>query len=295
MKILVSALYVAGDVNEGGSSFFMKCIIDTLKEMGHEVKAVANPPEMIGRNPEFSAVIEEHFDLIICSHREVLGPLKDNPAVKVCISQGLVGPETFVPGADLYYSVSEEARINNLNKFQIDSSVLPQPLTIPKEVKPINKDPQNILIIRRYPVIDNDPFMCLKEKYNVRVSDKSIPIQDQIIWSDLCVTLGRGALEAMALGRNVLVADKRPYMGLAFGDGYLTKESIPEIAKNNFSGRRYKHQPTREWLFSEVSKYNSEDGAYNRSYVEQNNNAHRVLSRILKDAYPLLNTAKVLS
>lgn len=288
MKILVSALYVAGDVMEGGSSFYMKCVIDTLESMGHDVKAVANTPELIGRNPAFNQAITEPYDLIICSHREVLGPLSKNQAVKVCISQGLVGPETFVPGADLYYSVSEEARLHNLNNFGIDSAVLPQPISLPTHYKPIRNKLENILIIRRYPVVENDPFSCLSSRYNVMVSDKSKPIKDQIERADLCITLGRGALESMALGRNVLVADKRPYMGQAFGDGYLDANSIPEIAKNNFSGRRYKYDPTPEWLFSELEKYRAEDGEYNRSYVESNNSAHLVISRILQDSSSII-------
>lgn len=291
MKILVVALYVSGDVREGGSSFFMKCIIDNLKEMGHSVTA-ASKPGNVG-NAHFYEAIKQRYDLIVCSHREILSELGNNDAPKICISQGLVGPETFIRGADFYYSISEEARLNNRDKFGIDSQVIPQPLNIPRRVKPVNSSLKNILVVRRYPVDGCDPFEVLKGKYNVRISDKSKPIAPQMEWADMCVTLGRGALEAMALGRTVLVADKRHYMGKALGDGYVNSQNIFEIEKNNFSGRRNRCDITPDWLLSEVAKYNSEDANFLRDYVKSKCDAQQILCKLIKDAYPALKYRNV--
>jgi len=58
MRILVTARYISGAAREGGSSRFMRCVADTLAELGHEVIATADPGKRAA----------EHFDLILCSH-----------------------------------------------------------------------------------------------------------------------------------------------------------------------------------------------------------------------------------
>lgn len=59
---------------------------------------------------------------------------------------------------------------------------------------------EKILVIRSYPV-SSDPFSALPEV--VRISDITQPIEDQIAWADLVITLGRGALESMAQSRSL--------------------------------------------------------------------------------------------
>lgn len=282
MDILVTALYVAGTVSEGGSSLFMKCIADTLKAMGHKVTATNNP----------ASVYRRKYDLIICSHNAILRQLIEHPAIKVCISHGTIAPERLTYGAHLYYSISEESRAFNFSNSGINSRVLPQPVSIPTSVPHVNACLKNILIIRRYPFPGKDPFDCLKAKYTVRVSDPSRPLEPQIEWADMCITLGRGALQAMSFGRLVLVADYRNYMGRAYGDGYLHEGNIQEIAINNFSGRRYRHEPTPAWLAAEVARYEPDDAIYLRRYVSERNNNYRVVAGILKDAEKILRVRK---
>ncbi len=268
MRILVTALYVSGDVREGGSSRFMRCVANNLASMGHEV-VLSNQP---GKHAN------DHFDLIICSH--VLQEIKNNPAHKIYISQGiLVGEEWPSKGANRYIAISEEIRKFNMEKFGVDSEVIGQPIEI-GEAKQPNEELKNILIIRRHPIEGKDPFVFLSEKYNVRISDFGIPIEEQIDWADLCITLGRGALESMAQGKPVIVADKRPYMG-AIGDGYVTSKNISDIAKSNFSGRCYKTPITRKWLERELAKYNSEDSRFVYDYVFQNHDAKKIVKQYL--------------
>jgi len=269
MKILITAKYVSGSAYEGGSSRFFRCVIDTLIAMGHSVTATTTPAEYayVG------------FDLIICSHGEILDKITTNPAPKICIAHGIIEDEHMKPGADRYIAVSQEVRTYNYNRG-IESEVIPQPIAIMTQHRPA-KELKNILIIRRYPM-SYDPFEFLSEKYNVRQSDLDMPIGEQIKWSDLCITLGRGALEAMAHGKPVIVADNREYIG-AFGDGYVTKDNIDEIAKNNFSGRRFKIPLTREWIEGEIAKYNASDSDFLYDYVKRNHEAAMVVGRYLKE------------
>jgi len=264
MKILVTALYVSGEAFEGGSSRFFKVVIDTLRDMGHKVTATTKPEKHV----------KKKYDMIICSHH--LEKIKANPARKVFIAHGTIGDEKMTPGADKYVAVSEEVRACNNNAFKIDSEIIGQPIIIREQKRP-NDELKNILIIRRGPV-DPDPFAFLSEKYNVRISDLEKPIEDQIDWADLCITLGRGALESMAQGKPVLVADNRQYIG-AYGDGYINYENILEVSRCNFSGRRYKKPVTREWIEEELAKYDPDDSDFLHDYVRVKHDAQKIVER----------------
>jgi hypothetical protein len=80
----------------------------------------------------------------------------------------------------------------------------------------------------------------------------------------------------MAHGVPVLVADNRAYMG-AIGDGYVTTINVKEIAKNNFSGRRFRYPITREWIESELDKYNPHDGLDLYYYVARFHNVENIV------------------
>lgn len=266
MKILVTAYYVSGTVNEGGSGRFMKCVIDTMKDMGYDVTATTYP-----RDDAF-----RHWDVIICSHHDQLEYVRWNAAKKIYISHGVVAAEKAILGADFYVSVSEEAQASNL-VAGFESVVIGQPVMV-REKTELNKTLQNILVIRRD--TDVDHFGFLKGRFDLRYSDPGRAIEDQIAWADMCITLGRGAIESMAQGKTVLVADHRPYIG-AMGDGYLTKRNVAESAKCNFSGRRFKIPLTREWIEGEIAKYNRKDGDYLHEYAKENHDAVKVVNQYL--------------
>lgn len=270
MRILITARYVKGIPGEGGSGRFMCCVADTLERLGHEVVATTDP----------SLHVNDVFDYIIISHHEQFEAIKANPSQKIYISHGIIEDEKFRPGANKYISVSEEVRQKNLT-LGIDSIVIGQPIETLEQKRP-GDILQKILIIRREN-LENNLFAFLSEKYEVRYSDLKKPIEDQIAWADLCITLGRGALESMAQGKPVLVADDRHYMNGAKGDGYVTAENINEIALCNYSGRRYGMLPTREWIETELSKYSSDDSDFVYEYVKENHAAEKIIGRYFYD------------
>lgn len=266
MKVLIFAYYVTGDSIQGGSGRFMKCLGEPLSEMGHEVFYASDPKE----------VKNFDFDMIIYSH--VISDMSLFKEKKICISHGIINNEEFSLGADVYISISEEVKEYNLAKTGINSHIIGQPIKI-RERKLPNDRLKNILIIRNK-MVHYDPFAFLTDNYNVRISDLNTPIEEQIDWADLCITLGRGALESMAQGKPVLVADNRDYNG-AIGDGYVTKDNIYEIAKHNFSGRRFKHKITNEWIENELTKYKQMDGGFLYEYVKENHAVEKVIKKYL--------------
>lgn len=245
----------------------MRCVADTLTEMGHDVTATATPPGGA-------------WDLIICSHHEQLEAIKGNPARKVFISHGVINDEAPRPGADRYISVSEEVRKFHLQTSGIDSEVIGQPVKILERKRPAD-ELKNILIIRRGSP-SPDPFAFLSEKYEVRISDPEKPIEDQIAWADLCITLGRGAVESMAQGRPVIVADCRPYIG-AYGDGYVSWDNVRDLSICNFSGRRHAIPLSREWIEAQVAKYNPIDSMILHKYAIHNHDARKIVPMYLAE------------
>ena len=260
MKILVTANDVSGKASKGGSSRLMKCVIDELVAQGHIV----------------TTAVEGSCDVAIFSHYIDTSI----SAKKVFISQGIVDAERALLGADKYVSISEEVR--HFNKVMgFHSEVIGQPIKI-LEQKQINKTLKNILIIRRDETLIEDSFEFLNKLYSVTVSDPEIPIEEQIRLADLCITLGRGALESMAQGVPVLIADNRDYQG-AIGDGYVNEINIKEIAKHNFSGRRFHTPLSQEWILSELQKYDANDSNFLYEYVSAHHNVEDIVKEYLKD------------
>lgn len=267
MKILVTALYgklKQGGQDCGGSGSFFGCLINELINV-HDVTYTNNPIECAGQD----------FDLIISSHVDKLEVVKHFPFPKLHICQGIIPmAEQPVHGADHYVSISPEVQ-DHLKKLGFESTVVPQPIVIHdlNNIRPINDTLKNILIIRNNATIQEsifESFGFLTEKYDVGVSDISTPINDQIEWADLVITLGRGALESMAMGRNVLVADQRNYQG-RLGECMLTKDTVNEIEYNNFSGRCRKVNFDQAWIENEISKYDAQHGKDLFEYVQKNN------------------------
>jgi hypothetical protein len=83
--------------------------------------------------------------------------------------------------------------------------------------------------------------------------------------ADLVVSLGRGAYEAMACGRAVVVLDSRDYTGLrCMADGIVTEGNWQELLKCNFSGRRLRMEYDDADLIAEFAKYTPAMGEANR-------------------------------
>jgi hypothetical protein len=75
-------------------------------------------------------------------------------------------------------------------------------------------------------------------------------VEDKINAADIVITLGRGAYEAMACGRAVIIYDSRPYSPFKTADGIVTRSNAKKLATHNFSGRTNK----LNWLVGEIKR-----------------------------------------
>lgn len=199
----------------------------------------------------------QDYDLAIINHNTCTN-VKAKKKIFTC--HGLFEPlEVPPPGMDIYVAVSENIQkkfdIPHLIKNGIDTELF-------KPIKEINDTPENILAITEVPV----PFQVIRP---TRLEETMPYLMNK---ADLVITIGRGVLEAMSCGRNVIVYDNRPYLGYR-ADGYL---KLPIYG--NVGGP---YLLTELDLKEELKKYNKEDGAKNREYILKHHDIKKTFDQYL--------------
>ena len=185
-----------------------------------------------------------------------------------------------------YISISEEVQEHLKNK-NYESLVIRNGINTNKFTPTkSNKELKNILSLSQ-----SDRFntflkkICDKNGWNFKSHNKFtnpvFDIQDTISESDLVVSLGRGAYESMSCGKNVLVADWRPYQKPMM-DGLITPDNIEEIITTNCSGRKYRKEVNEENITQEIRKYSTTLGEYNREYALKNLNIINQIDNMLE-------------
>ena len=229
-----------------------------------------------------------HYDLAIINHNRCLNELSQYPNIKkkIFTSHGVI-PEAEQPcnGADVYVAVSEEVKHNIEDKGFKCSAILRNPINteIFDEIKSINQELKNILYIGGY---GERPIQLIKnacKDYDLRIIgqayNKSVNnVEKYINQSDLVISLGRGAYEALACNRNVIIFDSVNNQD-NYGDGFVNHETILDFRKNNCSGRNKKIKFDEVLLRKEFLKYD-----YNlkmRNYIIKNHNIESICEKYL--------------
>ena len=252
MKILIGN---NGFGNPGGSETYNYAVIEELVRLGHDVHAIAkNGPGIVSDHinklgvPAHFKPISGTFDLILLSHSTSIALVQDVKGFKVQTCHGVFpSVEQPVPGMNAYVAISEEVQAH-LETKGYKSIVIRNGINCDryKPVKPIRNQLKTVLSLAH-----SDPAntiikdACDKIGCDLLINNKFKEWKwevDEIINSaDLVISLGRGAYESMAAGRNVVIFDKRGYMkSPAIGDGIVTKENVSNFIKNNCSGSIHK-------------------------------------------------------
>jgi len=184
-----------------------------------------------------------------------------------------------------YVSISEEVS-DHLLELGHNSFVIRNGIDL-RRFKPttVNKKLKNILSLSQSERFNNFlSKICKKNGWNFssnnKFSNPIFDIENKIAESDLVVSLGRGAYEALSCGKNVLVADWRPYQD-PYMDALLTPDNIDEIIKNNCSGRSRKIKFNEESLTNEIKKYDSNLSDWATSYAEENLNISKQVDKMI--------------
>jgi hypothetical protein len=275
MKILLTNNHL---VTAGGTETYVYAMACELIRLGHEVeiftfqtgwfsdkmKELLNIP--IITNPEELG----NYDLILANH---------NTCVDACYKHGYITqtchgtmPKLEQPNrkACEFVSISNEVYKYLKSEYNIDSEVYFNGIDCErfKPVKPLNDKIQSVLSLcqdKDFNIYLEGLFTARGIKFNSanKFLNPKFNIEDYINDSDMVISLGRGAYEALACGRAVLVLDKRPYQQM-MGEGLILPSNFWEFIRRNCSGRVNKITEA-EWLIDRaIADYNPTIGEFGR-------------------------------
>jgi len=278
--------------NLSGTETFTYTFGKELECRGYKVDIFTFEPGRLSEpfftiTPKSENKLRKEYDYIFINHNTCLDYLKDTNGVKVFTSHGIY-PKLEQPkeGADFYVGISKEVKDYLLSKG-FDAKIIHNGIDCDrfKPTKPIHKKLKSVLSICKD--LDKD-FNDANERIEIACDKLGIEFKKaRDVWDlekrmnevDLVVSLGRGAYEAMACGRAVIVFDKRHYMKESKGDGIVTEGNINEILKNNFSGRRYNLDLSIDDIVEEFKKYDKSMGEFNRQYALEHFNIKKQVDK----------------
>jgi len=289
MKILITNHHLK---NKEGSELFTLNLVIELKKKGHQVMVfspiLGEISEEISKMGVFVtndilSIEKEKIDIIHAQHNTtaILARSIFPNTPMIFMAHGVLPELEQAPSIDLniskYIAVSEEVAENLKSKNQIPKEKIEIIRNFVDTEKfrsknNVNEKLRNLLVISNHYVQEVKEIVeKVAKELDLRVEHIGLPensvtnVENYINNSDMVITLGRGALEAMSCERNLIVYDMHG------GDGFVNEENFFEIRKNNFSGRKYKKQYSVESFRNELLKYNPKLGKKLRDIVIKEN------------------------
>jgi len=282
MKILVTNHWLK---KLGGSETFTYAMVGELKRLGHEVDVLTFQPGLVSERirKDFGVTIisevKSTYELILANHHTcVQESYGHGPIIQTChgTTPKLEQPSIFT---DQYVAISEEVQSHIFKNIPATSvSVIPNGIDCDrfKPVKPIGKTVKRVLSLAHDDLFNIELMYYFKKRGIEFISLNKFKnpvwdVENFINVADMVISLGRGAYEAMACGRPVLVMDKRPYQG-ALADGLVNALNVDELIKTNLSGRACRITNMELAIDSAIANYNQTLGEWCRTYALENLN-----------------------
>jgi glycosyltransferase involved in cell wall biosynthesis len=102
-----------------------------------------------------------------------------------------------------------------------------------------------------------------------------LDIRSELMVADIVVTIGRGAIEAMACGRPVVL------LSAAGGDGLLTPATAAQALTHNYSGTMRRTVPSAKELADELRQATPALGEWGRKWVEEHHDARLLVPQLV--------------
>lgn len=286
MKILI-ALYELENFF-GGVQTWSLTMYHALRKLGHTVYLFTHKSRINKAYRNLPFVRDGIFDLILCDSGVVLRDVSEFKGKKVFISHGIL-PRLAQPikGADIYIAVSEESAENCKTKGFPPYKIIRNPIDCDRlYFSACHRELSTIAYFdrrRRFRFID-EIKKCGFEVFEIGRPPILKP-EEYVRKADLVVARGRGAYEAMAMGKNVIVSGNNSGRSkdVEFMDGFVDDETFFKFRQNNLSGRY-----NRIWISSvdiflkELEKYNQKQGASNRNLILNHNNSGEIAKQFLE-------------
>jgi glycosyltransferase involved in cell wall biosynthesis len=255
VRVLIAAKHPpGGKLPIGGVQTWSATVGEELRRLGHEVTFWG--PEWPLPDARFDAGI-----LANVMHTRAAEPLCDRV---VRFSHGIIPDEAGGPG---YQATSEEVR----DRWGCDG-VIRQPLDL--RFWTTGNRPRTLLVRHSYRRgLDYLPKLAAARglSYAHLRGDTPEVVRDTLQRASVVVATGRAAVEAMACGAAVVIADDRPYQG-----PLLDPDPIGAMTRN-YSGRGG-FVPTREAMRQAIEAARGDL----RAHVEAHHDVRRVTARILE-------------
>jgi glycosyltransferase involved in cell wall biosynthesis len=280
MKILITSHWLK---KLGGSETFTYTLVQAAKEWGAEVDLFTFHPGLVSNRIEkdfgVKNQIKENYDLILANHHTTVkhcAIVTNGPIIQTChgTTPKLEQPSEF---ANAYVAISEEIAQYLQKKYRKDAFVIRNSIDIYRFRDKTQLAPgiRSVLSLTHSEPLNRE----LKAIFNRKgIQFKALnkftnpvwEVEKEIWQSDLVISLGRGAYEAFACGRPVLVLDHRPYQDL-LSDGMATPENMDQLATCNFSGRYFRKSGNLQQLIDrELELYNDDNQIYYRHWALDN-------------------------
>lgn len=278
----------------GGSETFTYTLAKELSHRGYSVDVFSLHPGSISeRIQAFANVVEEHqlkghYDLALVSHTPIVERLVGRTEILIQTCHGIYPDlEQPSPLADFHVSISEEVK-RHVNALGHESTIIWNGIDCDRfsPIVPIRPTLHRVLSLSQRDqaneVIDSAcRLLGIEFDYLNKHKNGIWNIEERINQADVVVSLGRGAFEAMACGRSVLVYDNRVYAPGAFGDGLITRKNLLESLKHNLSGRRFQIGFTTDSLAKELQSYDPAQGPWNRTFAFHHLNIGKAVDEYL--------------
>ncbi len=203
---------------------------------------------------------EGHYDLAIVNHLMMNDKLPKD-LFKIFTSHSLIYEIERFPDCEHKVGVTEAiAAGNRVIRNGIDCERF--------KLTKINKELKNILYLSNTDYQGGLEFVIEACKgYNLAwIKQNRFDIENLIEKADLVISLGRGALEAMACGKNVIYGDLRKNFMTEFrGGGMITPETYEDFKTGKWQINR--EVMAIEDLRNEIKKYNPSFGKFNREMI----------------------------
>jgi O-antigen biosynthesis protein len=283
----------------GGSETYTYTVARALLERGHRPTVVSPIVGEVGERLRSAHVpvvdelqkVRGHPDVIHSQHNVLALAARDwfPGAPLVFHSHGTLPLPEQPPSVDL--NVQRYVAVSDLVRRHLESRGVPEPLIriLENPVDLRRFAPRSELSARARralvlsAVMDPGTFEVIREACGrmdielevvgldgTRTWDVERRMQD----ADVVFSLGRGAIESMASGRAVFVYDRHG------ADGWVTPETVDDIASHTFSGKRFRRQLTPAELVAELDRYDPAMGPANRRIAEERYDIRAHLDRL---------------
>lgn len=279
----------------GGSETYTFALVEELRRRDIEVDVVCVRRGLVSELMQDRLKVsinrlQKKYDCCFISHNSVVKIVLENNIKSENLFQICHGtiPDLEQPYKDekvRFISISKEVHDHLLHK-QIESEIIYNGVNLERFKKTeISKNLSNIFSLSQSTRFNTMlSKICKKYGFNFSYRNKFekpiFSVEQEIYNSDLIISLGRGAYESLSCGKNVIIADWRPYQEPLM-DGFITNENINKFIEKNCSGRTERRQITEDSIVSELKKYNLQQGNENRKFAEENLDIKKKVDQML--------------